>query len=124
MVFGMLKCRKNKEKLLHYVEQNRIYWENLDEETGDAVKVLLRSENLLKTLPQNKAGGVNMCQALEELYQDGINEGISQGISQGINQGVSQGAYAFIREYSKDGYDEAYITQKLVNIFSLTGSVN
>ena len=28
-----------------------------------------------------------MCKALEDLYQDGINQGISQGISQGLEQG-------------------------------------
>lgn len=49
-----------------------------------------------------------MCQALEELYQDGVNEGIRQSV------------HAVIREYSGDGYDEEYIVKKLVNIFSLS----
>jgi hypothetical protein len=108
MVFGMLKYRKNKEELLSYVNQNRKYWESVDEDTRDVVKVLLKAEDLLRALPQNETGGVNMCQALEELYQDGVNEGIRQSV------------HAVIREYSGDGYDEEYIVKKLVNIFSLS----
>ena len=32
-----------------------------------------------------------MCQALEEYYQDGVQEGIEKGILQGMEKGIAQG---------------------------------
>ena len=90
----MLKCKNQKEELQKYVDEHADYFQELDVDTAQAYSVFLHSKKLLKKmLPENekKEGKVNMCKALEDLYQDGINQGISQGISQGIKQGISQG---------------------------------
>lgn len=86
----MLKCKNQKEELQKYVNEHADYFQELDVDTAQAYSVFLHSKKLLKKmLPENekKEGKVNMCKALEDLYQDGINQGISQGISQGIIQG-------------------------------------
>ena len=90
ILFNMLKCKNQKEELQKYVDEHADYFQELDVDTAQAYSVFLHSKKLLKKmLPENekKEGKVNMCKALEDLYQDGINQGISQGISQGLEQG-------------------------------------
>lgn len=79
MVFGMLQYRKNKTKLIDYVREHEEFFTNVDVETGNAVKILLGTETLLQNTKRNEDGGINMCQALDEYYQDGVNEGMEKG---------------------------------------------
>lgn len=86
ILFNMLKCKNQKEELQKYVNEHADYFQELDVDTAQAYSVFLHSKKLLKKmLPENekKEGKVNMCKALEDLYQDGINQGISQGLEQG-----------------------------------------
>ena len=53
-----------------------------------------------------------MCKALDDLYQDGVNEGREQGIEQGIR--------ALMQDYLDEGYDREKILEKLQKIFSLS----
>lgn len=50
----------------------------------------VRSEKVLKVI--NKAGEeeekVDMCKALQDLYDEGIEKGIEKGIKQGIKEGA------------------------------------
>lgn len=116
MVFGMLKYRKSKIELAKYMNENREYWQDVDEETGNAVKVLLNSDNLLDHIQKNETGGMNMCQALEELFQDGVNQGIEQGIEQEMDRGIK----ALVLDYKEDGFSKDRIIEKLMKIYSLT----
>lgn len=50
-----------------------------------------------------------MCQALEDLYQEGVEKGIEQGIR------------AFILDYIEEGYAREKILEKLQKRFSLSG---
>ena len=45
--------------------------------------VLLNTEKLFLQMNERKGADGNMCQALEEYYQDGVQEGIEKGIEQG-----------------------------------------
>ena len=83
-VFGMLKCRGEKEKLQEYIQENRNYFENVDVETYQAVRVFLQSETMLKEIPvMEKEEKINMCQAMEEWYADAVREGMAKGIEDG-----------------------------------------
>ena len=83
-VFGMLKCRGEKEKLQEYIKENRNYFENVDVETYQAVRVFLQSETMLKEIPvMEKEEKINMCQAMEEWYADAVREGMAKGIEDG-----------------------------------------
>ena len=85
-ILGVLQCRGDKEKLLEYINERADYFQNVDEETYHFMRVALHSERLLKeTVERNKGeDGVNMCKALEDLYNDGVECGIERGIEQGI----------------------------------------
>ena len=86
-VFGMLKCRREKEKLQKYIQENRNYFENVDVETYQAVRVFLQSETMLKEIPvMEKEEKINMCQAMEEWYADAVREGMAKGIEDGRRQ--------------------------------------
>lgn len=78
MVFGMLKYRKSKEGLLRYVQENRTYFSRIDEESYNALRVLLGSEQSLKAA-EEQTGGIDMCKALDDLYQDGMKKGVEKG---------------------------------------------
>lgn len=87
VIFGMLKCRQDAEKLREYVEQHREYFESVDLETYQAVRELLRSEKILRDARKDrKETGVNMCKALEDLYQNGVDTGMGQKIEQGVER--------------------------------------
>ena len=78
----MLKYRKDKNDLQKYMLDHKAYFSNLDSESYYAVSAFLRSDRLLKKAEQDIASGkeekLDMCEALEELYEDGIERGIEQ----------------------------------------------
>lgn len=80
-ICGMLECRKTKSELLQYVKKNEKYFRNVDEDTYYVIREFLHSEQIWKKEIKLKNGKeqVNMCKALEELYNDGIDEGIAVG---------------------------------------------
>ena len=83
MMFHMLEYRKDKRRLLEYTKEHNEYFQKLDSETLQAMAVLLNTGKLLAKVKEKKGADGNMCQALEEYYQDGVQEGIEKGIEQG-----------------------------------------
>lgn len=110
IILGMLKYRKNKTDLQNYIYSNKDYFSNIDEDSYNAARVLLGSENVLKGEKQ-ESGGIDMCKALDDWYQDGVNEGIEQGREQGIR--------ALMQVLQKEGFDRAKILNELQEGFSL-----
>ena len=54
-------------------------------ETYQALRAFLHSENMLKDFAvSGKEARIDMCQALEELYQDGVREGREEGREEGV----------------------------------------
>lgn len=91
-VFGMLKYRNRKEELLRYIDGNREYFAHVDRETYQAMRAFLHSGKLLKEMGDiEMKGEIDMCQALEELYADGVKEGTERGIAKGIQKGRLEG---------------------------------
>ena len=83
IIFGMLEYRKDKRRLLEYTKEHSECLKNLDYESLQAMAVLLNTGKLLAKVKEKKGADGNMCQALEEYYQDGVQEGIEKGIEQG-----------------------------------------
>ncbi|WP_346910601.1 Rpn family recombination-promoting nuclease/putative transposase [Faecalicatena orotica] len=119
LVFGMLEYRKSKEGLQKYMQTNKNYFGSMDENSYNAIRVLLGSGQQLPEA-KLKSGGIDMCKALDDLYQDGVDEGIKTGIKRGMQQGIEQGIKAFILDYREEGYDKEKILMKLQTRFSLT----
>jgi hypothetical protein len=112
----MLKYRKNKDDLKKYVHNHKTYFENIDTETYQASEVLLGTGNeLKKMMNKNKKDGgeVNMCKALEDLYNEGVNEGklLVEHSMQLISILLSEGKIAEVQRVAED----ADYRQKLMN---------
>lgn len=85
-VFDMLKYRDRKEELQKYIYQNQEYFSSMDVETYQAVREFLHMEKELKEMAElGKEEKVNMCQAMEEWYQDALAEGREVGREEGRN---------------------------------------
>lgn len=87
LIFGMLQCKKDKQKFQDYIMEHEEYFQNLELETYEAVRVMLNSKRKMKKIKAaNAKGRVDMCQAITEIFEDGVSQGISQAIELGISQ--------------------------------------
>ncbi|OKZ53574.1 MAG: transposase [Clostridiales bacterium 41_21_two_genomes] len=68
VILTMLKYRKDKDGLRNYVNENKQFFQKVDHETSQAMKAFLK---------------INMCEAIQEMYDDGVRDGMQQGIQQG-----------------------------------------
>ena len=77
-VLGMIQCRGDKENLLKYINDRKEYFQNVDEETYYVIREFLHSERMLKgNIEKSQGKGtVDMCKALEDLYNEGIVKGV------------------------------------------------
>ena len=92
-VLGMIQCRGDKESLLKYINDRKEYFQNVDEETYYVIREFLHSERMLKENIEKSQGKetVDMCKALEDLYNEGIEIGMERGIERGIERGMARG---------------------------------
>ena len=82
VILTMLKYRKDKDGLRNYVNKNKKFFQKVDHETSQAMKAFLN----MKHIPgetENKEEAINMCEAIQEMYDDGVRDGMQQGIQQG-----------------------------------------
>lgn len=109
-IFGMLQCRQNKVQLLNYVKSKEQYFRHLDEETYQVLQEFLQSERILKQEIKKEEGEeqIDMCKALEDLYQDGIEQGIESGIERGA-----------VETYQEMGVSKEEVVERIQNRFSL-----
>ncbi len=90
-IFGMLQCRSNKDALINYMQKNEIYFRNVDEETYQVIREFLHSERTLKkVVNRKKEERIDMCQALEDLYNDGIEQGINQKLVEQVKKKLAK----------------------------------
>ena len=90
-LFRAMNCRKDKQKLTELMG-DKLY-SHLNEDTWDAIAVMTDNAALLqnKEAFRNTYGnqeGFNMCQALDELMADKMNEGILIGKHEGKHEGI------------------------------------
>ena len=77
----ILKYRGRKRELIRYINQHKDYFSNLDQETYRAARVFLNSEKQLKDIAGDEKEAIDMCKALEELYEEGMEKGMEKGLS-------------------------------------------
>ena len=99
MIFGMLKCRKDKKKLREYITEHAEYFTDMDEESYDAAVVMLGKEQELKGHRREKEEKKDMCKALDDLYNDGVMEGKTLGRAEGRAEGRVEAILDILREY-------------------------
>lgn len=75
LVFDFIRCSGDKEKLRALVNGNEAY-KHMDEDAYDVATLYTKSEGLIgKNEYSDEGGRVNMCKALEDLYDEGRMEG-------------------------------------------------
>ena len=80
VIFGLLKCRKDKQKLRHYVEDNQDFFKNVDVDTGMVISSFIDSKSMMNEVKnQNKGGRVDMCKAMEDWAAEERAEGRLEG---------------------------------------------
>ena len=91
-VLNMIKYRQKKEKILEYVEANRSYFQRLNIDTYQALSVFLNSEKWLEeiSVPEGK-GEMNMCKALEEIFEDGKVKGKTEKLREQVSKKLQKG---------------------------------
>ena len=108
-IFGMLQYKDNSCELKTYITENKDYFENVDLETYQAIGALLHSEKkVAAVIPQTEHGGVNMCKAIDDLYNSGVQEGIEKGL------------FALIEAYKELDLPKEEIVSRLMEKFSYT----
>ena len=113
-IFGMLKCRGNKEKLVAYINKEKEYFGQIDNETFYLIEELLQSKWIMKenVKIENGKETIDMCKALDDLYQEGIDVGVERGKLLGIE--------AFIEICIDENISKSRILQKLEEKFLLS----
>ena len=82
-IFGVLQYRGKKEELRSYMLENRDYFGQVDVETYHALQSFLHSEKILKEVEVSQGKErIDMCQALEDIYADGVKDGEKTGRTQ------------------------------------------
>ena len=87
-LIGFMKRRNDKQGLINFMEQNKERIENMDEETLDAVSIMLNiPASVTKQNDEVKEENHNLCKALKEWLADERNAGIEEGKKEGWKEG-------------------------------------
>ena len=106
MIFGLLKCRRDKQKLRQYVEDNQEFFKSVDEDTRLAISSFMNSNRIMSEMKnQNEGGQVDMCKALEDWAAEERAEGRLEGREENL---VNQ-----IRKKLAKGKDIATIADEI-----------
>ena len=105
IVFGLLKYRNNKKGLQHYIHTNKQFFSSLDYETCNAVTALLETDKLFLDNTKIHKGGNDMCKAIDDIYNDGVELGMEKGNLQTIINLVIKGKLTI-----EDGAEELGIS--------------
>lgn len=113
LILGMLEYKENKSELSAYVNQHKDYFENVDQETYQAMRELMHSESKMKAVVKKSKRGekVNMCKALDDLYNDGVQCGMAKGMEKGI--------LALVKTCREFKLSQEDILERIVKEFSL-----
>lgn len=116
-VFALLPFRKDREGLKKMLEENPEY-QKMDEETARTVSVLMGIKGFTEKQEQYKEEeGYNMCQAIQEMIEEGRMEGRMEGQSKEQENGIHILMQLLSRDY---GIEEKEIADKLQKYYALS----
>ncbi|MCH1981647.1 transposase [Ruminococcus sp. OA3] len=77
LVFGFLQNAKKREGLKEFIEKHSEEFADLREDAYDVISVMTNAKELTeqKMVYKNENGGINMCQAIKEMIEEGRQEG-------------------------------------------------
>lgn len=126
-MMGVIQYSSNKEKLLQYVNDNRDYFGYMDYDSATALKALLGSKKLSKKNFKNE-GENDMCKALEDLYNDGVEKGKQAGHEAGRKEGHeagrkeerANGITKLVKVLKSLGLDKNQILNSVIEEYNIT----
>ena len=80
VILTMLRYRDSKEELTDYINENKKFFQNVDYETSQAMKAFLNMKQISGEA-EHKEEMIDMCKAIQEMYDDGVKDGIQRGIA-------------------------------------------
>ena len=83
VILTMLRYRDSKEELTDYINENKKFFQNVDYETSQAMKAFLNMKQISGEA-EHKEEMIDMCKAIQEMYDDGVKDGIQKGVERGI----------------------------------------
>ena len=94
LLFEMLKCRKEKDKLPQFIAEHKSYFENIDMDTFWAFGEFLQAgKQWDQILSKNKVKEekIDMCNALQDWYDEGVEHGFAEGKTEAFYELLSSG---------------------------------
>ena len=67
------------------MQENADYFQHVDIDTYNVLRVLLKAEKQLEKIKEKGKEAINMCEALQGIFDDGVEQGIQWGKEQGIS---------------------------------------
>lgn len=98
-LFELLPFAADKKAMVAYVKENPSHFDNLDDECCEIMAAFLGCHVLEEGKREaylNQKGGYNMCTALEDLRQEGIDIGEERGIVIGEERGIHKASEAIL----------------------------
>ena len=106
LIFGMLKYKDDKEKLFNFTKDNKSYFSSVNNTTINAIDAFLNFNVKLETiLEKDEKEEKDMCKALDDLYNDGVEKGKNEGT---------------ITVLKNIGWTDDAIIDKLIELYNLT----
>ena len=106
LIFGMLKYKDDKEKLFNFTKDNKSYFSSVNGTTINAIDAFLNFNVKLETiLEKDEKEEKDMCKALDDLYNEGVQSGMQQGT---------------ITAFRNIGWKDDAIIEKLIEIHKMT----
>ena len=69
---------------------------------------------------ENQGEDVQVCKALDEMFEEAKNNGVKQGIEKGIEKGIAQGALDNQRKMYQKMLNKGFTIEKMADIFSVS----
>jgi len=92
LLFGFLRYAADKEKLAKMLADNEEGYYNVDNETYQMIAEMTNSEELLKYGEEHEEEeGKDMCQAIKEMIEEGVEAGEARGRAVGREEGRAVG---------------------------------
>lgn len=117
-IFEMIKYRQEPENLRNYILKHEDFFENMDLETSNAMEVFVGAKKILKNVEKNEKGGINMKNAFEMVYDDGVEKGKEAVLLNLITQKLSLGQS--VQQIADDLVDTVDHIQELIQILNET----
>lgn len=132
LLFGVLKYRKDKEKMADFINDNKAEFQEVSTDLARVIYKYSHSQNVFKMMKakRNQKGKetVNMCKAFLEMIEDGRKEGIKEGRRLGAEYYAEQFGELVLRLLAENRTDELKIAskdavyrQQLFNEYGITG---